>query len=692
MAFLPSFRRFSQFSRQSTLLPVVLLLCGAGSGILSGAEPAVVAAKPVSATSESLKGLSVKLAKNPKAQQQLTAILAEATRVRDLPLVQRAASLEELRNPNGKRVGFIDGRTITVEKVDAKKANLFAVSMSDVDITGIIAREMPLLAAAYVITGDRSYLDRVAAQLREVTQWIPLQRPGWELYTPTHSLPPDGDDGVWLATGQGLTAVWQTLEILPKGALPADLQKAVLEQFRREAERITKDWRNEKGWFMKQKVVTTNQWIVPSAGLAVACATLGREANPEAYDLAVTNLTHSVEALGKDGSVSEGVAYGQHWTGPFLYMAAQALAGAGDQRLASQPFFQKFPLWLAMQYQPGQWVINDFDNFGGARGLLYAQAQDVARLSALSRNLPLTWVLRHVIKVLPYDVYSLLTLTIPEEELQAPPLWAVVDRGHCAIWRSGWEEQASGVWVRGGHQLDGHDHMDRGHVNFIVEGKAVLLESATPGYDHPLKRERYESVMGHNVLQVDEDLYPRKSPAPITVKRMDAKGGDVTVEAGAGYPTVARWQRQVVWTAKRMEITDVVTLKKPGKVLFRWHLGSELSLKIANPTATSLSAQLPAGRIVFPAPMIKASDGLTSKNSDWQPAAEDIMETPAVTLSVQADRAIVGAEEKNLDHAFRFRQPNHQHTTFVVRSAEAVESITLKTVVELTPAATAMLP
>lgn len=640
---------------------------------------------------EALKALPAKLKGDAVAEKQVAAILAEARVVRDLPLVTRAVSLEEMKNPGTKRIGLIDSRAYTVEKKDPAKANLFAIAMADVSITGLIAREMPLLAAAYVITGDRSYLDRTLAQLRETSQWFPLQRPGWELYKAENKLPPDGNDGVWLATGQGLIAIWQTLEILPPGAVPPDLMAQLREQFKREAERITTDWQHKQSWFMRGEYVTSNQWIVPASGLAVACAVLGRDANPVAYDLAITLLNKSIEGLGADGSVSEGVAYGEHWSGPYLYMAAQALAKAGDHRIASRPFFKNFPTWMALQFQPGSWTINSFDCFGAGRGVV-GHAPDLAQLSVLIPDHSLAWTLRHVVKVLPYNFYGLLSLTVPESTLRQPPLSATFERGHCAVWRSSWDEKASGVWVRGGHALDFHDHWDRGHVNFIVDGKAILIESGTPGYDNPRKAELYGSVMGHNVLQIGDDLYPKKVPAPITVKRMDAEGGEVTVDAGAGYPTVASWQRRVVWTTKKMEITDTVTLKKPGKILFRWHLGSEQALKIAASSATGTVAQLPAGRIVFPTPAWKPTDWVTPQNSDWAPPEQDVMETPAASITVQADKAIVGAEEKNLDHCMRFRQQNHQHTTFVVRSTGEVESITLKTVVESNPVATAAAP
>ena len=66
------------------------------------------------------------------------------------------------------------------------------------------AVELPLVAAAYRVTGEAEFRDRALAQLQEMTRWSPLQRPGWTCYQRGNRLPPDGKDGAWLATGSGV--------------------------------------------------------------------------------------------------------------------------------------------------------------------------------------------------------------------------------------------------------------------------------------------------------------------------------------------------------------------------------------------------------------------------------------------------------------------------------------------------------
>ena len=157
-------------------------------------------------------------------------------------------------------------------------------------------------------------------------------------------------------------------------------------------------------------------------------------------------------------------------------------------------------------------------------------------------------------------------------------------------WPSSWADDADGVWVTGGHPLDSHDHFDRGHVNYISHGKPVLIEAGTPGYDNPAIHTRYSTVVGHNVLEV-EGLKPRKAPAPLTVSRLDAGGGDLTVDGTACYPGLKHWRRRVNWNRSQLTVEDQMAAPadKPVVMLFRWHLGTDHRSKSPARVATGRS-------------------------------------------------------------------------------------------------------
>jgi hypothetical protein len=153
--------------------------------------------------------------------------------------------------------------------------------------------------------------------------------------------------------------------------------------------------------------------------------------------------------------------------------------------------------------------------------------------------------------------------------------------------------------VRGGHSLDQHDHQDRGHVNFISRGRPILIEAGTPSYSHPRMMTHYSSGVGHNVLQLGTEepadasdtgktvSHPgwqkRGGIAPITVTRLDASGGDVTIDGTTCYDGLERWTRNVVWGSENLTVTDDVALAKGTEqfILFRWHLGTEEEVEIA---------------------------------------------------------------------------------------------------------------
>lgn len=587
------------------------------------------------------------------------------------PLLERAYSLDELKNAGSRRLGGItDQHVWSLHAKDKGKGEMYALSLSDSQNADLLVWELPQVAAAYRLTGDRSFLQRAVAQIDEMCTWQPLQRPGWTL--PYYSPMPEGGDGVWLATGQDLIALSQTLDMLPAEALPAPTRAKVDALLDREIRRIVDDWKAKRSWYVREQATASNQWVVPTAGLVVACVAAGPEKYPEAFELGIANLLKSAEAFGADGSVSEGLGYAMYWTMPAYCIAALAARDAGDPRLFDAPFLKNFPNWVALCLQPGESFINCFDFQGGARGKYHVSTRTMIRLSALTQSPGFSWLIGEKFRYAKPGLYGLLTLNMAGREAGAPPLWGLFRRAHWAVWRSSWRENASGVWVRGGDRDDRHDHNDRGHVNFIPHGQPLLIEAGTINYGDPLKKPEFDSVVGHNVLQVGGDFYPKKMPAPITVNRLDQEGGDVIVPAGAGYPQAEEWTRRVVWDRDEVTVTDTVRLKQPDRILFRWHLGSEQPLEVKDSSPTAGRVLLPAGEIRFPGWI-----GELPVTSTWTPPELDIIQTPAADITVTADKPITLCQGKNYDATLKYGMEKHVHTTLLVQSAGPVDAITI---------------
>ncbi|RRJ97507.1 heparinase [Opitutaceae bacterium TAV4] len=482
----------------------------------------------------------------------------------------------------------------TVANASPENRETFALAMYDADSGGVLSTELPRLAAAYRITHDTTLRDRLLAQLAELTTWSPLQRPGWTLGgARAKPLPPAGD-GIWLGTGWHLRGIADALDLLPPDDIPPSLLTAIDALLDREIATILDDWHARRPWFVKKPDPASNQWVLPVEGLIRASLYRGarRDNAPpplrDAYEFGVRCLMQSLDAQGARGEFREGLTYASI-TVKGLLSSARAMARTGDERALFHPFLAHTGTWFAHHIQPGGFLINAFDTLNGARNQLGIFGNVFSEITVNTGNPHALWAQR-TRRLAGDHVDALIAAMIPDTLAQPPPLFAVYPDATRVNWRSSWDDEtASGVWIRGGDAGDRHDHQDRGHVNFIAGNRALLIEAGALNYATPQFTTRYRGVPGHNVLQIGDlapeqmtgDWFARSGqildtahrPAPITVHRMDADGGDITVDASHCYARASLWKRRVEWTATRMRIQDTVTLKEPDIALFRWHTG-----------------------------------------------------------------------------------------------------------------------
>lgn len=593
---------------------------------------------------------------DPATESARAEIIARAREMAEMPIVRRVYALEDV----GQHRTWLDGRSRALED---EIREVFALAMSDFAAANTLAGELPVLAAAYRLTGEDAFRDRVAAQLDEMTKWSPLQRPGWTCYAPGHRLPADGKDGNWLATGCGVRAIGDALDIMPEGSIDPDLRDRLDELLEDEVAGVVDDWETKRSWFISSHNPITNQWVLPTEGLVRACLLLGVEERRQAYELGVKNLLEALDAHGPAGEFEEGVGYAS-FTVTSLVHAAHAIAVAGDRRALDHPFLQRFPVWLVHHVQPNDMMINCFDA-GGARDAA-ARVQPLASLLALCTGSPAArWTLAELCEGPSDDLAGLAVRGMPAVGPEAaPPLFAVYERATRVNWRDSWQANGSGVWVRGGHPTDQHDHQDRGHVNYITKGNPILIEAGTPSYDNELMMTHYTTGVGHNVLQLGT-AFPEKladagqhvslpgwqkrgTVAPITVHRLDAEGGDVTADGTDGYANVQRWLRRVSWTADSLTIQDDVALVDGEQdiVLFRWHLGTRTETVISR-SGNEFTVEWPDATI-----HLTGSAGL------------------AVSQVTLPDNTLEPPDDA---------EPNH--TCIVVQSAEPVAEFSLRTAV-----------
>ena len=296
--------------------------------------------------------------------------------------------------------------------------------------------------------------------------------------------------------------------------------------------------------------------VLPTEGLILACLVLGKDRYAAEYELGVANLLRVLDVQGQTGRVQR--RHRLRHVHRQLDAGRSPRDGLAGRFPRSRIFVPRgFPTWAVHHLQPGRFRVNCFDargartprNDSGTRQLLetlavFARSQAAARSPSTLYDGPtndLAGLLAGT-ATLPHVGESLRdSQPVSERPAYVPTCFACYDGPARRVnWRSSWTDDADGVWVRGGHPLDGHDHFDCGHVNYIVRGKPLLIEAGTPGYDNPAIHTRYSTVVGHNLLEV-EGIKPRKAPAPLTVSRLDAGGGDLTVDGTACYPGLKHW-------------------------------------------------------------------------------------------------------------------------------------------------------
>lgn len=612
---------------------------------------------------------------DPVVSAEITAVLAQAERVASWPVVRRVDTLEDFSKLDGKWARKAEPHKRTEMMKNKDNARLFGLASADVNNARLLFRELPLLAAAYRFTGQNKFRERLISQLEELSAWEPLQRRGWTLTTSSAPFR-DKQDGVWLSTGCVIQALVVMLDLLPENSLPPELSEKINTLLKRELDRSVSDWNNKVPWYVRAQKVQSNQWVVPASGIALAALRLGRENNREAYELAKASLRRSLDCLGDEGAVSEGFGYAIDWTIPALVLTAHYMAQAGDDEFINHPFIRGFPFWLAESYQPGKNVVNAFDWWGGNRNMYDSFMPKIAMLTALTSDPNLQWIIFHQHKKVSRDAFGLIALGIPPENMREPALFAVFKRAARVNWRSSWDDNADGVWIRGWHNEDFHAHDDAGHVNYIKNGKIVLLEAGTGGYSDPRKAGEYDSVCGHNVLQVGENIRTKKGiDALFTVNKLDASGGDVSLDAAAAYPELSKWLRRVAWDTGRLQVNDEVAFK-PGQqdtLLFRWHLGSAKEAVITRIDDKNWKVAVPAGELVFPGWIGEREE------SDLEVPEKDIVPTPEINITISSDQPLKVTQGKHIDHSTKFRVRYNLHTVIEVRTENKVSGLRCET-------------
>jgi hypothetical protein len=611
--------------------------------------------------------------------EQLTVLLDDiAQNLATTSIWGRAYSINDMTNTTqANGVKYVDTSSkyfAEIGRMGAACALMYALACNDIGVSSEILKELPYMAAAYRLCPAAQLRTRLTNQLCAVTNWVPFQRPGWTLAATSTNWQTNVVDGVFLATGNMIQALALTLNILPADFFLDNetLRKHLYSTVTNQLELTHSDWVNQVPWYVAARKYDSNQWVVPASGMVIGSACLGKEANSEIYNYGIDQLTNSLNFVGSDGSMSEGYGYGLSYVMTALLLTKRTMESAGDSQWGAYQCFTGMPVWAAMCFQPNSNVVNSFDWYDGQRTYGVQSLEDIIQqMGVVSDDNTSRWLLNNIYEDPAPTVFGLLCLGADSATQSAPPLYASFSHSPMFIWRSSWTNQLSaGIWIRGGDTRDYHDHWDRGHVNMIFNGRPILIEAGTPGYADVRKSSHYDSVVGHNVLQIGTNIYPAKGASSLTATTgISQTTGLVTFTTGStsnsAYYDQARWDRRVSWncgtTSMTAVIEDTVTSTNTNKLTFRWHLATTNNATVTTGSNGVMNVTILNGNMVF---------------------SGETVSTPRIDFEINSSNTPITITSTSLyDHTLKHGNTTNLHTAIQVSTISAVSNFVMRTTI-----------
>ncbi|MGJ3243824.1 MAG: heparinase II/III domain-containing protein [Opitutales bacterium] len=422
----------------------------------------------------------------------------------------------------------------------------------------VFGRQVPVLAAAWRLSGDDWFADALEATLAEMSR---------RLDAFAQRYPRSGLPG-WTYVLQGLA---QVEVYLARGPVPQGMERFAYRFFRKDMAdaklRLTS--RAPEVWDSTDARALT--------GLLSGMIFFQEQSDTEVIRAAFQLLERFIDSLGPRGETGGGLTRERAIGGQLL--EAVAIASTQDPDLWEKPVLREMVGWWLDHLMPGRHTVNYGDT---PEASLWPRQSDsttaaLSLLAVYARSPTALWALRTQFDStptgLPHLVANGLMAFSPSP---APPPFGHSKAQPLVAWRDHWDPLSNGLWVKGGRLRDKREHADRGHLSLYSQGRPVLIEAGMPELSDPNLEKGFRPVRAHNTLQLD-DLDPIRGNAPITVRRLDTDGGNIRVDNSANYLALAVAWRDVIWDAREVLVIDALkfNLGQRGDIHFYWHLGYE---------------------------------------------------------------------------------------------------------------------
>lgn len=446
------------------------------------------------------------------------------------------------------------------------------------------------LAFAYRMTKDEKYLRRGETEM--------LAAAAFEDWNPSHFL-----DVAEMTAALAIGYDWLYNDLQPESRTA--IKTAIVDKGLRPSLAITGGW-----------VTGTNNWNqVCHGGLTLGALAVLEDEPGLAQQIivrAVENVPRAMHEYEPDGVYPEGPSYWEYGTtyNVILISALESVLGTGFG-LASAEGFTKTPEFYLQATGPTGLFFNfsDCGTRGGISPAMHWLAQrrhepsllwrEKIELQDFSKEEPNASGTGD--RMLPF----LLIWAEPVGEVAAPKTlhWQGDGPTPVAMFRSGWDENATYVGVKGGSPSANHGHMDIGSFVLDMEGLRWALDLGAQGY-HGLESKgiglwskNQESDrwtvfrlnnFSHNTLVVDEKLQMVKGHAPITAFSDDARTPYTIIDLAPVYEgQLAEAKRGVRLVNESVLVQDEVrALEEAASV--RWGMVTPAEVTIENATTAIL--------------------------------------------------------------------------------------------------------
>ena len=366
------------------------------------------------------------------------------------------------------------------------------------------------------------------------------------------------------------------------------------------------------GWW----VTTTNNWNQVCHGGLVLGALAVLEDEPElAGEIiarALKNVPRAMHEYEPDGVYPEGPGYWKYGTtyNVVLISALESVLGT-DFGLAASPAFIKTPEFYLHATGPTGLFFNfsDCGTRGGSASAMHwfaARRQDPSLLWWEKAELE-RWVAQGAEpgasrdRTLPF----LLIWGQPIGDVRAPSTlhWKGDGRTPVAMHRSGWDDHATFIGIKGGSPGSNHGHMDTGSFVLDMDGVRWAIDLGAQGYhsleskgvrlwDRDQDGERWTvfrlNNFSHNTLVVDGQLQRVKGDAPIVGFSADPAAPYTVVDITPAYEgQLAGAYRGVRLVGRSVLVQDdLKTLDHETTV--RWGMATQAEVTISQGDCATL--------------------------------------------------------------------------------------------------------